>query len=186
MVKTFSNREEFLTAVAATLPAKETEAREAVLDGIRQADESLAQWQDRDNPGHELRLGRWFIRNDDLPFLQLLGAVASVLIAMSATGGIAAAAMVGPISNFAGACWQLKRKGTTLSEEQVSVLGVLHTIPSGTVDQIMDKLIAAGRSFDQRDVEVTLYSMAALELYDGSVVAIVRQDTGKRWRALHV
>lgn len=188
MVKSFSNRGDFLAAVAEAVSENDNrpETREAILEGVGRADDALAQWQEQDNPGQEFRMGRWFIRNDDLPFLQLIGAIASVFIAISATGGVAAAAFVGPISNFAAACWQLKRKGTTLSREQVAVLGVLHAIRGGTVDQVVAKLVPAGYPLEKQEVEGALFSMASLELYDGSVVAIVRQDPDKKWRALHV
>ena len=124
MPKNFATQQDFLLAVEESLHPSECppEIREALIHGVTQGDDALAQWEEQDNPGQELRLGRWFIRNDDFPFFQLLGAVAAGLVALAATSGVAASALVAPIANLAAACWQVKRKGATLTPEQVAYM----------------------------------------------------------------
>jgi hypothetical protein len=188
MPKNFATQQDFLLAVEESLHPSEypPEIREALIHGVTQGDNALAQWEEQDNPGQELRLGRWFIRNDDFPFFQLLGAVAAGLVVLAATSGVAASALVAPIANLAAACWQVKRKGATLTPEQVAALGILNVHQGATVEQIANKLAATGRTVSEKEVLVTLRSLASLELYDGSTVAIVRCDDGDKWRALRV
>jgi hypothetical protein len=188
MDKNFKTQQDFLAAINDSLAETQSDSgiREAVLDGVSLADNALAQWKDQDNPGQELRLGRWFIRKDDFPFFALLTAVASGVAALAASGGVAAAALIGPISGFVSACWQVRRKGANLTAEQVSVLGVLSTNQGVTIKQITEKLAAIQRPSSADEVRATLKSLTGLELYDGSLVAVVRQDNGETWRALRV
>ncbi len=187
MEKSFQTQQDFLNAVAETLPQNDAEAglREAIVNGICQADNNLAGWSEQDNAGLELRVGRWFIRNDDVPFFQLLEAVASGALTLAASGGAQASSLIGPISNFVSACWQLRRKGAKLTTEQVAVLGLLSTNETVSAESVIKKLDAIGRKIPADKVEGILYSLASVELYDGSVVPLVRVD-GKQWRALCV
>src|ERR1700722_10872458 len=146
MDQSFSNRPDYLAAVSQALsehsapPAIQT----AIFTGVVEAEDSLLNWREQDNPGQELRLGRWYIRNDDFPYLKLIAAVASATIAVAATGGIAAASLVEPIATFAAACWKVKRKGTMLSTEQVAVLCALNTTGLATIEQLRMSLTSSG------------------------------------------
>jgi hypothetical protein len=187
MTKNFTSQKDFLGAVAESLEQSEcaSDIQQAILNGVGEADNQLAAWEDQGNSGQELRMGRWFIRNDDFPFIQLLGSIASG-VALLATGGVAAGALVGPVSSFAAACWQIRRKGATLTPEQVAAFGVLTAGQGATVEQLEQRLTEIGRAQSGKKLLATLQSLLAVELYDGSVVALVRCDDEKKWRALHV
>ena len=188
MLTNYDTQEEFLGAVDESLIATGLDSglREAIVDGVRQADVTLEEWEQQEDSGMEMRLGRWFIQNDDLPFFPVLGIVASTLVGLAATGGIAAPAMAGSICNLAAACWQVRRKGGNLTPEQVNVLGVLHTHKGLEVSDIVAELATLQQVTSAEDVRGTLESLTRLELYDGSEVAIVRRDEGGKWRALRV
>jgi hypothetical protein len=187
MEKNFTTQQDFLDTVREALPKDDHNApfRDAIIDGIRNADNALAGWKEQDSAGQELRLGRWFVRNDDFPFFELIGAIASAAAVLAASGGVAASALIAPISSFASVCWQVRRKGAKLAPEQVAVLSVLNTNGGISIEEISDKLTAMGRGIARKQVLSTLSSLAGLELYDGTVVPLVRSD-GDKWRALRV
>jgi hypothetical protein len=185
MLTKYKSQEEFFGAVSESLGGAEVDddLRKAILDGVRQADDALGEWEGREDPGLELRLGRWFIRNDDLPFFQLLGSAATALTGAAASDGMDVSKLVGPISSFAAACWQVWRKGAKLTAEQVNVLSIISTHDGLNVEEIMAKLAALKRPMSADKVRGTLKSLTHLELYDGSEVAIVRLEDGEKWRA---
>ncbi|HET6180351.1 MAG TPA: helix-turn-helix domain-containing protein [Candidatus Sulfotelmatobacter sp.] len=188
MDQNFKTQQDFLDAVegAVAKAASDPDIRKAIVAGVSQADDALAEWKDQDNPGQELRLGRWFIRNDDFPFFELLTAVASAVAALAASGGVAAPALIGPISGFVSACWKVRRKGADLTPAQIAILGVLSTNQGITVKHITEKLAAVRRPSTADEVRATLKSLTSLELCDGSQVEIVRCDNEDQWRALRV
>jgi hypothetical protein len=188
MLKNYKTQAEFLDAVSGALEgtAADPALRQAIVDGVREADTALGEEKDEGTPGLELRMGKWFMRNDDFPFFQLVGAVAVAVAGLGASGGITAPALVGPIVAFAAACWQVHRKGADLTPEQLNVLGVLSTHEGLTVEAIAAKLAAAKLIAGADGIPKTLKSLTRLELFDGSEVAIVRRDEKGRWRALRV
>jgi hypothetical protein len=187
MEKHFKTQQDFLSAVREALNSDgdHPDLHAAIVDGVGQADDRLAEWKEQDNAGQDLRLGRWFIRSDDFPFIQLLGSVAAAVVALAASGGVQAASLVSPITAFAAACWQMRRKGATLTDEQLAVLGVLSTSQGIGVQAIAEKLASTGRKTTGRKVLETLHSLLGLELYDGTVVALVRPE-GDNWKAQRV
>jgi hypothetical protein len=187
MPENFKTQHDFLDAVQTSLQDSKADSglRNAIVDGVRQADNALATWTEQDNPGQELRLGRWFIRNDDFPFFQLIEAIVSGALTLAASGGVEASALIGPITNFVSACWQVRRKGAKLTPEQVAVLGILSTNEGISLRTLTEKLTGLGRGISASQVVPTLRSLENVELYDGSVVPLVRSD-GPMWRALRV
>jgi hypothetical protein len=186
LLETYENRDAFEEAVAARLDEHVTvgEFRDVLARGIAAANEAL---QPSDAQGRtaelQLRVGRWFLRDDDLPFFETLAAVGPIVATLVATGGIALPAAVAAMASLAGGTWRVWRKGGELTREQMAVLGTLES--QGPLDrgQVEARLAEAGEHFD---VLAVLDQLQDVELVDGTAVALVRRNPDGRWRTVGV
>jgi len=184
MITTYADRPEFLAAVKEQLRSAflSDEWRGALLDGIGQAD--IAADARDDASALHLRVGKWFIRSDDLPFFDLLTVTAASVAAVATSGGLAAPALVTALINLAKACWQIRRKGADLTAPQIFVLGVLQTAPALSESDISKQAVDGKAGLDASGVRAVLDGLTRVELYDGTIVALARHDQDGRWRAL--
>ena len=185
MTNTYESETEFLQAIAKQEPiaALDQTTREGLLNGIEQA--TASETEDQIHAGQELRLGRWFIRNDDLPFLELIAATTGIILVTSASGGIVAAALTAKIAGFIAGVWKLWRKGAILNESQLAVLAVLYSEQSQTVETLAETLKPTEVKLNAQQLVSVLESLTKLELYDGTEVELVRMDQNG-WRSLRI
>ena len=185
MTKTYEDETTFLKAIAEHPKIAELHqtVRESLLDGIKQATLKDAELQT--HAGQAFRLGRWFIRNDDLPFLELIATAVGIIVVISASGGVVAAALTAKIAGFVSSTWKIWRKGAVLNKDQLLVLSVLDSRESQQIDRIADALNLAQVSFNLGQLTAILNSLTMIELYDGTEVELVRLDE-KGWRCLRV
>jgi hypothetical protein len=189
MITKYKSRDDFLAAAAGRLGhvSLPKDLHSALVDGIAQADRELQSTGYRDDPSaSHLRLGKWFIRNDDLPLLDALGVVGSSIATLLSGGTVEPATAVTGLTSLAKSCWQVWRKGGGLLEGQVRILAILQTKGPLNLDAITNELNASSEGAVSVDPESTLRSLERIELYDGTIVPLVRQDPDAKWQALDI
>jgi hypothetical protein len=187
-VRTFKTESEFTRAIDAALQASalSAEVRAALIAGIGQGE-----LQSRGNDALDasgalnLRLNNWVLREEDLPITELIGVVGTAAAAALGPGGIAAGAVVTALATFAALCWKTWRKGARLSKPEVAVLGFLAVHGPMSLDDLKMKASALD-GLTATDVEGAIRSLQDVELRDGSLVELLRMDTGGRWRARQI
>src|SRR5690349_16787848 len=103
MLQTFEDDAAFLEAVGARishdgLPPEITRAR---VDGVGAADIALRAEPSADTDLLNLRVGSWFIRDDDAPFFESLGTIGTILATIATTGGVALPIVVAAAATLA-------------------------------------------------------------------------------------
>jgi hypothetical protein len=189
MIRKFQSESSFREAVDAELSTLNVPDafREGVASGIVQAEADMRKEAPRVDPsGMKLRIGTWFIRDDDIPMFEAFAALGGIAATALAGAAIAPATAVTSSTSLAKAIWQVWRKGGRLSKEEMSVLNLLASRGSSSAE---DLARLAGAQLGGRDTagfESLLKAMTAVELRDGSVVALVRKDSDGTWRKLNV
>jgi hypothetical protein len=182
VIEKYESREEFVDAVAERLAQDwPADLRLAAADAI--AAGADAEEHDGGQTALELRLGRWFLRDDDLPFFQVVGVIGPLVATLIATGGLAAPAVVGGAVSLMGSAWQVWRKGGRLTSDQVAALTVLKARGPLTEQELAGALAADGVD---ADAGALLAQLKDVELADGSGAALVRLMPEGRWRTVNV
>jgi hypothetical protein len=133
-----------------------------------------------------LRIGTWFIRDDDLPMFDAFAAIGGLAATALAGATIAPATAVTSGTSIARAVWQIWRKGGRLSMDEMRVLNLLTTRGSASAEELAGLARAQLDGRGAPAVEALLKAMTEVELRDGSVVALVRKDPDGTWRKLSV
>jgi hypothetical protein len=164
------------------------EAADALAGGVRAGEQAY-----RDEPplpgatALNLRLSRFVIRDQDLPFLETMGAIAAASVGLGAGGTAAWSAAIPALTSFASLLWNLRRKGAVLSADQQRLLALLRSAGPGTAETLASKAVeAGGPNLGEAAVEGVLKSLKGVETRDGTVIALVAQDVSGSWRALNV
>lgn len=182
-MRAFSSESEFLDAIAERWPGGGTELEQALRDGVGAAESEARSEQGAADGSLDLRLGSWVLRSEDLPVAEAIGLVGAALAAALAPGAIAAGAVVTAVTGFATLCWKAWRKGAPLSRDEIAVLGLLQVHGPMTLEQLQKRAASELEGLAPDDVERTLQSLTDVELRDGRLVELVRQDASGRWRA---
>jgi hypothetical protein len=188
MIRKFQSESSFREAVDAELSTLNVPDafREGVVSGIVQAEADMRKEAPRVDPsGMKLRIGTWFIRDDDIPMFEAFAALGGIAATALVGAAIAPATAVAGSTSIAKAIWQIWRKGGRLSKEEMSVLNLLPALGSSSAEDLA-RLAGAQLGRDTAGFESLLKAMTAVELRDGSVVALVRQDSDGTWRKLNV
>jgi len=185
VLERFESRQQFVDAVMSRLPEQSLTAdvRLAVAEAIADADAGM-QRDSAERGGLELRVGNWFVRNDDLPFFETLGAIGPLVATLVATGGLAAPAVIGAVAALMGSAWKVSRKGGRLSREQMAALTVLETRGPLTVEELQAALAELGLSLE--NTKALLEGLKDVELSDGSGASLVRRSYDGTWRVAGV
>ncbi|WP_431283842.1 hypothetical protein ACQW02_03235 [Humitalea sp. 24SJ18S-53] len=131
-----------------------------------------------------LRIGRYVIRDDDLPVIETIGSAATGLATLAASAGIAWPAIVPAITAVATLAWTLWRKGALLTPRQLRVVGLLQTHGPCPVAVLAPLAAADGAgAVPETMLEGVLLSLKEVETRDGHVVALAAADTQGFWRA---
>jgi hypothetical protein len=185
MNETFSDEADFQAAIEARLGA----LVQADLAGPlgRGIVEGEAAWRADPAPtgatALNLRLGRFFIRDDDLPVIETIGTVASALAATGASGGLAIPALIPAITGLAALAWNLWRKGVLLGSDELTAIGVLRQQGPCSVEDLLPLVRAAGVQVADKDaMERMLRRLGEVETRDGTVVKLAKKEDGGLWR----
>lgn len=183
-MRMFATEGEFAAAIEHALkPSAPTDAvREALVVGVNQAETDIR----KDGGGEralDLKIKNWVLREEDLPIAETIGIVAAASAAVLAPAGVAAGAIITALSAFACLCWKTWRKGAVLSKAEIAILGFLQVQGPMSLDDLKQKASLALEGVTPDDVEKGLQSLRDVQLRDGSMVELVRQDASGRWRA---
>jgi len=130
-----------------------------------------------------LRIGRYFIRDDDLPVIDIIANAASALVAVDASKLSAAIPVLAGLATLA---WNLWRKGLLLSRDDLGVLGELRRCPTMSVGELLPLVRSAGVAVDDTEaLRRLLKRLTALETRDGTEITLAKEENGT-WRALPV
>jgi hypothetical protein len=155
----------------------------ALVDGLSQAESEVRAAEEIHEAGLDLRLGGWVLRTQDMPVLEAIGTVSAAALALAAPGAVLAAAAITAVSSFASLCWKAWRRGAPLSRAEITVLGFLHIHGPMTEQELIEKMAADPAGMPDAEVRRTVASLGDVELRDGSIVELVRQDASGRLRA---
>lgn len=186
MTQTFSDRSTFEAAIEARFaklvpPELASSLAHGVIGGE-------AAWRaEPARPGEtalNLRIGRYLIRDDDLPIIETIGTAASALAATGATGGIALPTLIPALTGLATLAWKLWRKGTKLTREDLALIAVLQRHDAGTAEQLLPLAQAAGvEVLTKEALEAKLRRLGDLETRDGTVIKLAKRAEDGTWRA---
>lgn len=184
-MRTFDSADEFATAVGATM--RTALADESLLqplaEGLGQAEEELRAEGPDSEDGFNLRVGRFFLREEDLPVIETIGIATTAAIALLAPGVVVAGVIISAAGSFAGLVWKAWRNGAMLTPEQIAVLGLVRF--HGPIGR--DPLVALAAKSEPplapEAVDRALIALHEAEMRDGDIVALVDFDDEGRVRA---
>jgi hypothetical protein len=182
----FDTRDAFAAHVeTGAQQAASTDIAAALTQGITASEDELRA-ADRPVDGLNLRVGRWVLRDSDLPVLEAITMVGAALGAVAAPGAIAVGTVLAGLTAFAKFAWSAWRRSSRLSRDEIAVLGVLHTRGPLSQDDLTTLAMDAFPQMTQAQVAQTLQSLQDVELLDGDIVELVRKDASGRWRVRNV
>ena len=181
-----TGEERFRAAVQARLGPERVDPAivAALADGVVQAEHAVA--AEVRLPGQSslnVRLGKFVVRDDDLPLFESLGAVAAAVTAAMSTAGVATPLIVTAVVSLARLCWTLWRKGVLLTDDQMMVLGVLQTSGPSTLDEVLARIRARAPAMPVERVTATLRSLGEIELSSGAILRLASADSANLWRS---
>jgi len=182
----FASERDLLAAVTARLQAHggDPAIAAALSGGVVEAEtERRAEPVLPGDTALNVRLGGFVIRDDDLPFLDALSAVATAVAASAATAGVASPLIIAALTSVAKLCWNVWRKGTMLNATQVLAIGLLRAHGPLELAKLTDLARQKQPDIDLATMKATLRSLNELELNDGRIVALATVDASDTWRA---
>ncbi|WP_213957939.1 MULTISPECIES: hypothetical protein [unclassified Variovorax] len=133
--------------------------------------------------GLNFRLGTWVIRNEDLPIVEAIGAVGAV-VGAAVGAGISAPVVVAALGAFAAMTWKTWRKGSSLTPEQVKVLGLLEVAGPQSIPDLQAR--AKDLALDEGEVELLLNNLTQVEQVNGSLHPLVAKQPDGRWKSRRI
>lgn len=184
-MRTFATQTEFTSAIDTALQDRVTsvDIRSALTAGIGAGEHESRGDAGQTDGALNLRVKSWILRDQDIPMTELIGIVGAAVTTALAPGVIAAGAVVTALSAFASLAWKAWRKGAKLSKVEVAVLGFLQVQGPMSLDDLKAKAPPALDGLTAVDVERAIKSLQDVELRDGDLVALIRQDASGLWRA---
>ncbi len=184
MLAEFDSREDFAGAVSERVAASTLteELQRSMVEAILAAEDEL-----RSSPvpssDLNLRIGHWFLRTEDLPFLDSVGAAAA--FAAAAVGGAALApAAIAAAAAFVGIVWRIWRRGGRLSDDQVAILATLNSRGPMTQNKLLAQVKEQGLQVTPQHLVDALRDLEDFEFNNGVTAPLVRQLDDARWRAV--
>lgn len=154
--------------------------REALAASIRDAETDLRAEPADASEGLNLRLGRFVLRDEDLPIAESIALAASTAVTLLAPGVVVAAAVITAVASFSTLAWKAWRKGARLSPREITVLGLVNMHGPLTDDELLALAAKAEPALTPQDVASALASLGDVEMRDGDIVSLVRKDTSGR------
>jgi hypothetical protein len=178
VITTFDSYEAFADALASRLPIADEQLRQAVITGIATGDAAARRRPASGEAELELRVGPWFLRDDDTPYFESAGVIASLTTALVTGAAIPPAGVVAAAITVAAGTWKVWRKGGRLDRDEMAVLTALEQ--SGPLsEEELQRIVGT-------DVGAALGALADVELRDGSSARLVKRLGDGRWRSLGV
>jgi hypothetical protein len=159
-------------------------ARRAAAQAIADSDESSETTAKA--TAFELRVGRWFLREDDTKFFEIVGAVGPVVATIATGAVLAPPAAVAATASVLGALWRMWRKSSQLTPAQLAVLTVLEAGGPTSEKQLADLLIERAVIHHAGELGALLDQLKDVELRDGSTIALVKRTETGLWRAVNI
>lgn len=183
-MRRFATEAEFVEAIDATMPPDRVSdpVRAALTAGIRAGEAEARDVPPNADGALNLRLGGWILRDQDIPMTELIGIVGVAATAVLASGVIAAGAVVTALTAFAAMAWKAWRKGAKLSKAELAVLGFLEMQGPMSLDDLKTRAPAALPDVTVSDIENAMASLRDVELRDGDIVELIREDAAGLWR----
>jgi hypothetical protein len=182
-MQNFATDTEFKSAIDSALGEAGADAnvRAALVAGINEGEtEHRSEVRPADG-ALNFRLNNWVLRGQDMPVLELIGIVGTAAVAMLAPGAIAAGVVLTALSSFAGLCWKTWRKGATLSKAEIAVLGFLEVHgPMNLAD--LEAKASGVAELTPAEIDGAVLTLQEVELRDGNIVALIREDAAGQWR----
>ena len=184
-MRTFTTEAEFTGAVSDALsPGKlPPEVRAALTAGIGAAEADSRDGAVVEDGAFNLRISDWVLREQDLPVAETIAVVGAAAAGLLAPGVVIAGAVVTALSAFAALAWKVWRKGAKLSKAEIAVLGLLEVHGPMTGEALQAKAAAALPDISPSAVAAALTTLRDVELRDGDLVELIRQDAAGQWRA---
>lgn len=187
METVFTEASEFEAALAARIaPHAPPELAAAVASGIVAGEQAWrASPPARGGTALNLRVGAYFIRDEDLPFIDTLAAAATAVASAAASGGITLLIAIPAVSSLVTLAWDLWRRGGRLTPDQLRVYGVLREHGPCSAAELAPFAAAAGVPAEADQVERILSALSELETRNGAVVPLASKSDGL-WRTLNI
>lgn len=183
-MQTFATEAEFSEAIRGTLEDIDIapEWREALTAGIGQGEVESRTTAEADGTLN-LRIGGWVLREQDIPVTEIIGIVGVAATATVGAGVIAAGAVITALTAFATLTWKTWRRGAKLSKAEIAVLGFLEVHGPTSTAELKAKATSALSDLSAADIDRALKSLRDVELRDGNIVELIRQDASGLWRS---
>jgi hypothetical protein len=187
MAKTFANEEEFRQAISADIGATAPAGLVDTLSAAVVTGEQMwrAVPERLGETALNLKVGRFIIRDEDLPFIETIGTVATTLAGAGTAASLTAAALIPAITGLATIAWNLWRRGLVLSRDELALLGLLRSADTISSDNLLTLARSAGLSIDSKALEHALQRLTDATTRDGTEVHLTKQENGL-WRALPI
>jgi hypothetical protein len=182
-METFATNAEFRRAINAALCSSSTEdtVRAALVAGIDQGETEQRSVARNADGALNLRVSNWVLRGQDMPVLELIAIVGAAATAAVVPGGIAAGAMVTALTSFASLCWKTWRKGAPLSKAEIAVLGFVEVHGPISIEDLRAKASVV-LDLTISDIDNAVLTLQQVEMRDGDIVPLIRQDAAGQWR----
>lgn len=181
-MRTLATAEEFGTAIDdAMRPALADDSlREALAASIRDAETELRAEPSEFSEGLNLRLGRFVLRDDDLPVAEAIAIAASTAVALLAPGVVVAGALITAVGGFSTLAWKAWRKGARLSPREIAVLGLVQVHGPLSPEELVDLAAKADPTLTPEAVSAAMSTLSDVEMRDGDIVSLIRKDASGR------
>lgn len=154
--------------------------REAVAASIRDAEVELRAEPATGLEGLNLRLGRFVLREEDLPIAEAITLAASTAVALLAPGVVVAGAIITAVGSFSTLAWKAWRKGARLSPREIAVLGLIKLHGPLSDEELVALAAKANPPLPPQLVASALASLGDVEMRDGDIVSLIRKDASGR------
>lgn len=185
-MRTFETADQFETAVAETLgPAgMDEDLKRQLAAGVQNAELAYRGEAAGDTgEGFNLRLGRFVMRDEDLPVVQAIGIATAAALALLTPGVLVAGALITAVSGFAGLVWKGWRDGAMLTPNEIAVLGLLQLHGPVTTEELHRLGAARNPPLAPETIDRALASLREMEMRDGDIVSFIREDGSGLLRA---
>ncbi len=185
----FSTQEAFLDEIVKELEGFSPQSEavlQAIRNGFKDADIDMQDIEKLADGSLNLRINSWILREEDIPVIEIIGIVSTAVTAALMPEVVATTVIVTALSSFAAVCWKTWRKGASLSKAEISVLGFLQVHGPMSLEELKGKAVSENNKLSEIDVELALQSLTDVELRDGNIIELIRQDASGQWRARSV
>lgn len=185
-MRTFENAGEFERAVEQLIGPALADAglRAQLASSVEKAEVELRKEADgASGEGLNLRLGRFVLRDEDVPVIETIGIATTAALALLVPGVIVAGAIITAVSGFAGLVWKGWRNGAMLSPDEIAVLGLLQIHGPLELEELHRLGTARDPPLSPETVDRALASLREVEMRDGDLVSFIRDDESGLLRA---